>query len=216
MKTFPIMKTKPVIFSAVALTLVLCSCATTKLENTWKSPDYHGEQFKKIGVIMVDPRPMIRQTLEGQTATQLEARGQPALPVNGMMTIEEIKASKERAAESLRQSGVDAVLVQRVVDRDTALAKQGKAANPPTPTFSSGTMGWFDYYFVSIPAPSLAANDLTSDFYVESSLYDLKSEKRLWSCTTMTKVSEEGDRLKLVKPFAVTIADAMAKDGVIR
>lgn len=202
--------------AVIAIALLVCSCATTTLKSTWKSPDYHGQKFNKIGIIMVDPRPMIRQTLEGQTATQLADRSQPAVAVNGMMTIAEIKASKERAAERLRQAGIDAVLVQRVVDADTALASTGKAANLPTASFSSGTLGWFDYYFVSIPAPSLASNDLTEDFYVESALYDLKSEKRLWSCMTITKVSEEGDRLKLVKPFAITIADAMAKDGVIR
>ncbi len=210
------MNLMPRTLAVIAVALLVCSCTTTTLKNTWKSPDYQGEKFKKVGVIMVDPRPMIRQTLEGQTATQLEARGQSALAVNGMMTIAEIKASKERAAERLRQAGIDAVLVQRVVDADTAMASMGKAGNLPTPSFSSGTLGWFDYYFVSIPAPSLAANDLTEDFYVESALYDLTSEKRVWACTTMTKIGEDGDRLKLVKPFAVTIADAMAKDGVIR
>jgi len=216
MKSFPMVNSKSCQSSLVALSLLFCSCSTTSLQQTWKSADFHGSTFKKIAVITVDERALVRETFEGQTATQLEARDQAALRVNELMTIAEMKPNKERAAERLRQAGADAVLIQRLVSRESAGAGVNKAGAPPLPSFDSGSLGWFDYYFVTVPRPTVLSTDLTQDFYIESNLFDLGSERRLWSCTTRTKVKENADWLKLVKPFATTVVEAMAKDGVIR
>jgi hypothetical protein len=202
-------------FSAVTLVLLVCSCATTSLRQTWKSPDARGQAFKKIAVIAVDDRAMIRQVFEGQLATQLEAQGQAALRTHELMTIAEMKESKQRTGERLRQAGVDGVLIQRLVARETPSVGEGRAHDPQTPSFSSGTLGWFDYYCVVMPSPTVLSVDLTQDFYIETTLYDLASEKRMWSCLTRTAVKENADWLELVKPLALTIVQAMVKDGVI-
>jgi len=203
-------------FPAVALALLVSSCTTTSLQQTWKSPDIRGGPFKKMAVITVDERALIRQTLEGQVATQLEARAQGALRVNELMTIAEMKESKVRAAERLRQAGADAVLIQRLISRVSEPGRAGKAGMTETPSFSSGTLGWFDYYCFVIPGPTMLSTDLAQDFYIECNLFDLGSEKRVWSCMTRTKVKEDADWLELIKPFATTVVQAMLKDGVIR
>jgi hypothetical protein len=216
MKTSPTMNFKFRHFSAVAIALLVCSCAGTSLKKSWKSADFHGGQFKKIAVLTVDDRSEVRVILEGQLATQLEARGQAALRVNELMTVAEIKESKERAAERLRLAGADAILIQRLIGRESVGRGATKAGAPATPSFSSGSLGWFDYYCIVIPAPTIGSADLTQDFDIESSLHDLASEKRVWSCVTQTTVKENTDRLELVKPLTATIVQAMVKDGVIR
>jgi len=200
---------------ATALVLLVCSCATTSLKSSWKSASFHGAHFKKIAVITVDERPMIRELLEGQLATQLEARGQPALRVNQIMTVPEIRANKELAAQRLRQAGADAVLVQRLVNKGLRDDGTGAPRAPATPSFASGSMGWFDYYCIIIPSPTILTPDLTQDFYIETSLHDLAAGAGLWSCVTETRVEENTDRLTLVKPLALTIVNAMAKAGAI-
>jgi len=51
---------------------------------------------------------------------------------------------------------------------------------------------------------------------LEASLYDLKTEKRLWSAVTQTVVTEDMDRVAEMDPVVEKIVAAMRKDGVIR
>ena len=51
--------------------------------------------------------------------------------------------------------------------------------------------------------------------YLETSLYDLKTEKRLWSGVTETILTENVDRVAELDPLVEKIVAAMRKDGVI-
>jgi hypothetical protein len=51
---------------------------------------------------------------------------------------------------------------------------------------------------------------------LETSLYDLKTEKRLWFGLTQTVVKENMDRVAEMDPLVGKIIAAMQKDGVVR
>jgi hypothetical protein len=51
---------------------------------------------------------------------------------------------------------------------------------------------------------------------LETSLYDLKTEKRLWSGLTLTSLKENMDRVAEMDPLVEKIVSAMRKDGVIK
>jgi hypothetical protein len=57
---------------------------------------------------------------------------------------------------------------------------------------------------------------LKQTVYLETGVYDLKTEKRLWSGITQTVVKENMDRVAEIDPLIEKIVAAMRKDGVIR
>ena len=57
---------------------------------------------------------------------------------------------------------------------------------------------------------------LKQDVYLETALYDLKTEKRLWSGLSKTVIKEFTDRVAEMDPLVAKIVSAMRKDGVIR
>jgi hypothetical protein len=52
--------------------------------------------------------------------------------------------------------------------------------------------------------------------YLDSSLYDLKTGKRLWSLLTLTTVKDETDRLAEVDKLTAKVVAALGKDGMVR
>jgi hypothetical protein len=212
-----ITKLKLRLFSAIAVAFLMCSCTTTSLKRTWKSPDPIGEPPNKIAVVVVDQRPLVSNIIEGQMVSHLEAEGQAAARVRNFLSLPEIIKDKQRAAAELRRQGADAVLIIRLVDKSLLSRPQQPTKSSGGSYFisSSGTSGWFEYYSVAMTGMNSVSPSLDQDFYIESSLYDLASEKRLWYCVTKSKLKENADWLDLVPPFATTVVTAMAKDGVI-
>ena len=55
----------------------------------------------------------------------------------------------------------------------------------------------------------------TRDIYLDCSLFDLKTGKRIWSAVTMTALKETADRLEVVDSLVAKVVDAMHKDGIV-
>jgi hypothetical protein len=202
--------------SLALLVAALCSCAATSLKSTWKSPDYHGGPVGKIAVLAMDEGGMYRPMIEGQFVRQLEQQGQPAFKTLELLTLPEIKADKSAAAAKLRAAGADSILIVRLAD---SVNKSSLVPNPgrtSTVTVESGSTGWYDYYVVSYSGPGGMQKSLQRNVYLETSLYDLNSEKKLWSGLTETILREDMDHMAEVDPLVAKLVTALRADGLIR
>src|SRR3954468_20812713 len=88
-----LMNTKNII-PAVALAICVwcCSgCSSTSIKQSWKSPTLQGSQIQKIGILVVDDRGFVRQSLEARFARDLHEHGKEALEVSGLLGPDEIK-----------------------------------------------------------------------------------------------------------------------------
>lgn len=206
-------KSSPLLGAALAILLV--GCAATSLKQTWKAPDYKGGPPQKIAVIAVDDRGLVRQVMEGQYVTQLTALGQPAFAVQEILTLQEIKDNKDGAAAKLRAAGADAVLIIRLVDTETAVTEQHQAArNFSHSDTGYAAFGWYDEY--SVGFIGVLQNSLRQDVYIGTSLFNLQTEKCLWSGLTETVLKDSTDRLQIIRPLVTKVVTAMHKDAVIR
>jgi len=212
MKFFP--------FIALAgLSVLLAGCAATKLEQTWKSPTAPASPVKKIAVIGVDERGLVRIGFENRFVRELKARGQTATATYEMMTLPDIKADKDASAAKLRAEGVDAVLIVRLADSKT-YNRSVRATSERYVGVTTGVddyWGWYDYYTVAYTDLSTVWSSDKKTIYLDCSLYDLASEKRIWSGLTET-VIKDGTTDPLVEADALTkmVVTAMAKDHVSR
>ena len=78
------------------------------------------------------------------------------------------------------------------------------------------TSGWYDYYSVGYTSWSPTYGSLKQTLYLETGLFDLKTEQRLWSGLTKTVLKENADKVAEMDPLVAKIVAAMRQDGVIR
>ena len=199
-----------------ALATLLCSCAATSVKKTWKSPDCHGP-VGKIAVLAIEERGILRQGFENRFVQQLAKTGSAALATFNLLSLPQIKQDKRAAADRLSTNGAEAVLILRLVDKTSSYSEYRAGGGRFVPVLAGlNTVGWYDYY--SVGFMDMSANyGTTKDWvYLETALYDLKTEKRLWSGLTQTVVTENMDRIAEMDPLVEKIVEAMRKDGVVR
>ncbi len=133
------------------------------------------------------------------------------------LSLPEIKQDKRTAADRILANGVDALLILRVVDTGTYYRESQPGGERYAGTITGfETMGWYDYYSVAFMNMSPTYGTLKQTVYLETSVYDLKTEKRLWSLLTKTVLEEHADGVAEADRLVPKIVAAMRKDGIVR
>jgi hypothetical protein len=113
-------------------------------------------------------------------------------------------------------NGAEAVLIVRLVDKISAYREYQPGRERYAPVVTGyDTLGWYDYYSVAFMGLSATYGNSSDKVFLETSLHDLKTEKRLWSALTQTVVTERMDRVAELDPLIEKIVAAMRKDGVV-
>ena len=199
------------------LPILLCSCATTTVKQTWKSPNCPPGPVKKVAVVVVADQTNVRPGLENRFAHDIKQQGQAAMATVELLSLTRIKENKEEAAKLLREAGADSILIVRLVDKATynGHARATGGAMTPVVTGFAG-YGWYGYYQIGFMDLSAHHYTLRDDLFMESSLFDLSSGERLWSSQSKTVVKETADKLVIADELVAKVTEAMRKDGVIR
>ena len=201
----------------LALAVLLCSCTTTSVEKTWKSPNYQGGPVQKVAVLAVSDAWMVRPALESRFARDIRQRGQAVVATGDLRGLPDVKADQAAATARLRQEGADSILIVRLVDRATydRQVQTTPAAFVPVAT-GFDSYSWYGYYEVAF-ADMGATYTSTRDYLVlDSSLFDLNTGKRIWSVATQTVVTGDADRLVLADELVAKVTAQLFKDGMIR
>jgi hypothetical protein len=200
-----------------AAAILLSSCAATSVKQTWKAPDYAGGQVRKLAVLTVEERGLFRQALENRFANQLKAGGQQALVTHELLSLAEIKENKQLAAARLKEAGADTILIVRLVDTKTYTreVRATSAAFVPVVT-GVESYGWYDCYSVAFMDMGTVWGSLEQKVYLDTSLFDLSSGKRLWRCLTETVLRDNMDRLEEADALVAKVLGAARKDGLVR
>jgi hypothetical protein len=198
-------------FAAVAL--VSCA-ASTQLTSSWSDPAAAGRGYKKIVVVGVTNKGPIRREYEDAFSRELAARGIEATPSYNFGSPDS-KLDKDGAIAKLQELGADAVLVTRLVDKETYntyYPPSYSSVAAPSPYYG----GWYGYY-------SMGYSYMTSPGYVEenkvyrieTNLYDIKGDKLIWSGLTETTLMSSEAPDAEIAPLIATLAYDMEKHKVI-
>lgn len=209
------MKLQPLF--AGLLAACLCGCAApSRVEQTWKSPKYTGGPVQKVAVVGVDERFLVRQVIESHFGVNLTKEGQAAMVTYDLMGLAEMKADRAAAAAKIRENGADAVMVVRLVDSATRANEVRATPALFVPTVEGfGYDGWGEYFTVAFTDMGTIWGSATKDIYLETVLFDLKTNQRIWSGLTLTVFKDNMDRVEELGPLTSKIFAAMRKDGVI-
>ncbi len=187
-----------------AMCFMLLSCATTKLTAAWKDPAFHGT-FRKIVVMGAVKSLSIRNTYEDEFVESLKAYGIDAVASYKIVPVEMIQ-DMGFVMEQIRETGADAVLITRLLDRKTQrIYVPGTVYTVPHYYHKWG------HYYDHIYSPGYVVDE---DYaYAETNIYTVHNEQIIWSAQSETLISDNNE--KLISSFVKTIVDRLSASRLL-
>jgi uncharacterized protein DUF4136 len=197
----------PAILRCCILVIVLslfAACASTKIVNEWREPDYIPSHFKKVVVLGISKQAALRRSFEDEFVAQLRAAGIQAVPSYQFLP-DEGQVPEPRLLNAVKQSGADAAIMTRLVrvERKTQV----------TPGYyDHGFYHWYSAGWAGFYEPPRVYN---YDVYTsETSLYDLNQDRLVWAGTVQT--TDPGDFPKEIKTYVKTVMEALKDRDLLR
>lgn len=186
----------------IVLTALLftASCASTKTLNVWKD-EGHNQKLGKTLVVAIAELDYMRNHFENVLALRLADSGIDAIPSNKVVPQLGENPGRETIVEKVRELGVENVLVIRAVNKDEySRLTAGGIYLVPTDYYS----GWYSFYSDSFTMVAVPGSAYDAEFFtLVTNIYDVRSEKLVWSYLSRTKV--EISRQGAINPFIETI-----------
>ena len=199
--------------AVVALAAMTSCTAGTQLTSSWAEPTAAGHTYQKIVVVGATERAPVRHRYEDAFVTALQQRG--VTSVASYSVAGDGRLDKDAAAAKLQEIGADAVIVTRLVDKESY-----QEYYPPTystvaaPSAYYG--GWYGYYSLGYSYQSSPGYTVQNNvFRIETNLYDVKNGKLLWSGITETTVAAGESAHGEIEPTIYLLLGDMEKHGVL-
>jgi len=191
----------------IAIICFFASCTTTtRMTDTWKDKTYQGKA-QKILVIMVAKSPDMRELFEDRFVGELNSRGNNTFQSYTIVPMEQLR-DKEVVKSKIKSSGADTVLISRLVDTKTI-----ESYNPGLIyVVPASYYDWWGYYAVVFADYGYTGNVAVA--YIETNLYDVKSEKLIWSGHSKTERTE-GEQ-QLITAFIKLMIRKLSSAGLIK
>ena len=195
-----------------ALLSLLLGCATTDLTNRWKNPEYSGEPPSQVLVVGIADHAGVRRTFEDTLAQALTKRGVQAIASYSVVPARG-KISEEELVKAVERTGVNGVLITRLVRRETETLHAPESMGT-APTAYGMRRRYYGYYDAAWSGHYEPAMTQTVEYVIaETALFRPDVQEPVWSGTTRSQ--RLGDVRKATEDFAEEMIDAMKKDGAI-
>ncbi|MGC4075016.1 MAG: hypothetical protein QM760_21455 [Nibricoccus sp.] len=201
------LKSLHILLLSALLTALVAGCSSTYVEQSWKSPDVGGFNFKKLLVVAPNPDGANRRAAEDTLKAQL-----PHIQVVQSYTLlpdkDELK-DKAAAGKVIKENGFDGVVIMRMVSKDTELNYMPGAY----PAAYGSMWGYWGAGYAM--APYYDTGSITTDkiIGIETNIYDVATEKLVWS--GLTKSTNPANAQALVAETVGAIRKEMKKQKLI-
>jgi hypothetical protein len=193
------------LFSCLITLFLLSSCATTVTTNVWKDPSYGGA-VKKVLVMGISQKKGIQRFFEDEFVRQLREKGTDGIAGYTVLPYDE-KMTKDFIAAKARESGADAVLVARPLSREMQ-----RTYVPGQVYAVPGSYSRWGSYYGHAYSPGYVVED--EYVYIETNLYDVATEKLIWSTQSETVILASDQAL--IKEFISTMVAQLSSDKLIK
>ncbi len=167
----------------ICLISFLLSCNSSKITTSWKDEKAVARKFNKIMVIGIirEADRSIQEKMENHIVGDLKDAGH-----NAVSSLQEYGPNAYKQGDTaaaivkLKNSGVDAVLTIVLLDKE-----KERQYIPPTYTYRSGGFwGYRERLYTRIYEPGYYVTN--TKYFWESNLYDMNTQKLLYSVQTQT------------------------------
>jgi hypothetical protein len=195
----------------LALTIFLLSgCSQTKVTSVWVDQEYQGDGIDDVFVVGVTRDGGLRRTFEDEFVTLFMQRGVKATSSYRLLPDKDLQDEKNLDSK-VRESGSDTILMTRLIDirKDTQYIPPDYAYARPSQYYG----GWHGYYnraYMVNPGYTIEFETAV----LETNLYDLKSDKLIWSARS--DAPADGNVGRHIKDFAKSIINQLAEAKLIK
>jgi hypothetical protein len=208
------------IFSVWLSCFVLVACTSnTQITGAWKSPALEqGKTTEKILVTAMTSRANARERVESDLAKALQQKGYAAVKSIDIMPpsfTQGKEPDKEVLVNKIKGAGVDAILTVALIDKETDNRYvPGSYGYEPIPRFEyyGRFWGYYNVWYPRLYSPGYYQEDKI--YFLETNLYDAKSEELLWSAQSETY--NPANLESFSREFATAVLDKMEKDNVLK
>jgi len=199
------------VIGLLALTTVfLTGCSQTKVTSVWVDPEYQGDGIDNVFVVGVSKDGGLRRIFEDEFVSLFKERGVTATSSYRLVPDEDLRDEKI-LDDKVNASGSDTILMTRLIDirKDTQYVPPDYVYAPP-PYYYGGWHGYYNRAYMVSPGYTVEYETAV----LETNLYDLKSDKLIWSARS--DAPTDGNIGKHIKDFARSIINQLAETKLIK
>lgn len=198
-----------------AVLVLFGSCVSNaKITGTWKNSAEVKKPYKVIFVAAMTRNNVMKSSFEGDIKTELEK-----FNVRGIKSIDEFpphfsskdSIPKYTLMKAVKKDGSEAILTITVLKKTTESHYVDGGYSPMQYGYNGNVWGYYNYWYPYTYDDGYYSKQEV--YYLESNLYDSKTEVLLWSAQTKA-YSYEGIS-SISKELANTIVSQMKRDGLI-
>ena len=197
--------------------LLVAACSSTTMSGSWSDPAFKG-QVKNVYIIGIAKNETTRRIFEDAFSGHLGTSGVRTVSSYKDLPNSE-EATREDIIKGMTDEGCDSVLLTKLVgQRQETVTTPGRVSGYSSGPYYGNRGGyynnWGSYYgrrheVIYEPPTSTEFTILT----VESVLYDLQTEKMIWSGQLETVVEQNIE--KNIQDFVIEVSKDMADKGII-
>lgn len=196
----------------VCVAILLNACASTKLTEVWVDEARKNKPVSDVLIIGVTEEEGVRRSFEAKFVKAFQAEGAEAVSSANVIKIDgERKLEKHEIMKAVYKYDNDSVLITTLVSIDS------KQEYRPPRMYGGyyGGWGFYDHYGYGYSHvrydPGYSVTHTT--FRLDTNLYDVKTEKVLWSGVSQT-MNPKSDN-KLVDDVIKVVMNALKKNGLV-
>ncbi|MGF1510312.1 MAG: hypothetical protein ACFB9M_12505 [Myxococcota bacterium] len=202
----------------VAALLILCAsaCASTRVTDSWVSPDHQHEDYEKVLVVAATDETIARNAFERQMATALRERGQNVRLGADVLPPNAAEMDRQRLRETLLNGGFGAVVVMSLVD----VSREFKYQPPTYDVYYNTFPSYYGYHYLSsfryhgVARPGTVTEKVK--VALEANVYDLKGEGTGLVWNGVSKTIDPGSIEKLAKSYTKAMVKELYKAEIFR
>jgi hypothetical protein len=204
--------------------LTLCGCATsTTIRSTWTDPTFSSAPFGRVAVVALFDSTAESRTFEQSAARALEDRGVGAVPAY-MIVNDERMYDEAELREQLAAADVDGILIYRLiaVDERRVYRDPGPYIRVPPGLMFGDPYYWYYYPRWNYYWHWRSTFDVTRSpeywqpltyVIVESSLYDTRRDRLVW--TAKSETMDDTQFEALASSIAEEVTDELVAMDVV-
>jgi hypothetical protein len=188
---------------------MMAGCAATQVQQVWMDETFPDGRLNSLFIVVLVNDPTTKRMFEAEFARYFKYRGNKTFESFRELEMKTFKEKGVRDAvlAKIREKGSDAVLMTRVVDHRT----KENIIPGMTITTHMGMRGasvGAVYSFSGTPASTTQSYSHEETFLgLETSLFDARTEKLLWSIRTETRIT--GPPQEEIKPYVELVAEKL-------
>ncbi|MBA2249380.1 MAG: hypothetical protein H0W12_04230 [Chitinophagaceae bacterium] len=206
---------KPIkILATMTLMIFMTACSSTKVTSSWKADDakVNTAGFNKVIVaaLLQDKDRSLQQQMEKELVSDLNAKGIQAVSAYQLYGPKYFSKNEDQALKKLQKSGIDGVLTVVMLDKNKEKDYVPGNVNYRPVTYYNRWYGYYSTVYDRVYSPGYYTQN--TNYFWESNLYDLRSDKLLYSA--QSESFDPSSTGRLANDYSNKIVSDMTKQGL--